>query len=167
MYFDLRLWRMTQGMRLSMLGGVVGDSAVNTAFAAYARAWRFKHPSPWDFFMFMDHQLGKDLGWFWNAWWFTTETFDQGLASVHERGGQLAMTVADHGTMAMPVLARIAWSDGTTQDVTRPASVLFAGHRTVTITVPTRGRRATSLTLDPENRFQDLNRTDNSWQTKE
>jgi hypothetical protein len=33
-------------MMLSMLGGVVGDTAVQRAMSDYARTWRFKHPSP-------------------------------------------------------------------------------------------------------------------------
>lgn len=148
---------------LRALGGVVGDSAVKNAFAAYARAWAYKHPSPWDFFMFMDHQLGQDLGWFWNAWWFTRDTFDQAIASVRTQNGQLEIRVADHGTMAMPVIAKITWSDGSTQTVVRPASVWFAGDTTLTITVPTQGKSVRSARLDPENRFQDLKPRDNTW----
>ncbi|HEY7877896.1 MAG TPA: M1 family metallopeptidase, partial [Gemmatimonadaceae bacterium] len=148
---------------LFALGGVVGDSAVKNAFAAYANAWRFKHPSPWDFFFFMNHQLGQDLGWFWNAWWFTRETFDQGISAVTRVNGHLKIRVTDHGDMAMPIIARIDWSNGTTQTVTRPASVWFDGSRSFTLAVPTRGRKAKSVSLDPENRFQDLNRGDNEW----
>ena len=148
---------------LRALGGVVGDSAVKNAFAAYARAWAYKHPSPWDFFMFMDHQLGQDLGWFWNAWWFTRDTFDQAIASVRTENGNLEVHVADHGTMAMPVIALITWSDGSAQTVTRPASVWFSGDTTLTITVPTQGKTARSVRLDPENRFQDLKPADNTW----
>ena len=148
---------------LYALGGVVGDSAVKNAFAAYTHAWAFKHPAPWDFFMFMDHQLGQDLGWFWNAWWFTRETFDQAITGVHEQHGQLVIDVADHGTMAMPVIARITWSDGSSQTVVRPASVWFAGDTTLTIAVPSSGKAVRSVQLDPENRFQDLKPQDNRW----
>jgi hypothetical protein len=52
---------------LSALGGVVGDSAVQRAHRAWADAWRFKHPSPWDYVFFMDRALGRDLGWFWRG----------------------------------------------------------------------------------------------------
>lgn len=148
---------------LRALGGVVGDSAVKTAFAAYAHAWAYKHPSPWDFFMSMDHQLGQDLGWFWNAWWFTRDTFDQAITSVRDTKGQLEIHVSDHGTMAMPVIARITWSDGSAQTVVRPASVWFAGDTTLTITIPTQGKTPRSIRLDPENRFQDMNPADNNW----
>ncbi|MGH7646747.1 MAG: M1 family metallopeptidase [Gemmatimonadaceae bacterium] len=148
---------------LRALGGVVGDSAVKNAFAAYAHAWAYKHPSPWDFFMFMDHQLGQDLGWFWNAWWFTRDTFDQAISSVRDTKGQLEIHVSDHGTMAMPMIARITWSNGSTQTVVRPASVWFAGDTTLTITVPTQGKTVRSVRLDPENRFQDMKPADNTW----
>ena len=150
-------------LALYALGGVVGDTAVRRAFSAYARAWRYKHPSPWDFFMFMDHRLGQDLGWFWNAWWFTTETFDQAVGHVSQTRSTLTVRVDDHGDMAMPVIARVEWKGGGSQTVTRPASVWFGGARSVTLTIPTHGRRAASVTLDPENRFQDLDRADNAW----
>jgi hypothetical protein len=150
-------------LALHALGGVVGDDAVHQAFAAYAREWRYKHPSPWDFFTFMQHRLHRDLGWFWNAWWFTTQTFDQGLEDVAVRNGTLTITIADHGEMAMPVIARIAYTDGGSTTMARPASVWFGGARTVTITQSVGSKRIASVTLDPENRFQDLNRADNTW----
>jgi hypothetical protein len=154
-------------LALHALGGVVGDSAVRAAFAGYARAWRYKHPSPWDFFMYMDRALGRDLGWFWNSWWFTTQTFDQGIANVKESGGTLTLTVADHGSMPMPVIARLAFADGSSQTVTRPASVWFTGARSTTLSVPLHGKRIAHVTIDPENRFQDLNRADNEWNTRQ
>ena len=153
-------------LALHALGGIVGDSAVHAALAGYARAWRYKHPSPWDFFMFFDHQLGRDLGWFWNSWWFTTQTFDQGIVDVKRSGGALTLTVADHGSMPMPVIARIDFGDGSSRVVTRPASVWFSGTRTTTLALPLRGKRVARIILDPENRFQDLNRADNEWTAK-
>ncbi|HSU97219.1 MAG TPA: M1 family metallopeptidase, partial [Gemmatimonadaceae bacterium] len=57
---------------LHALGGVVGDSAAHAAFVDYAREWRFKHPSPYDFFMSMNRSLGRNLDWFWYPWFFTT-----------------------------------------------------------------------------------------------
>ncbi|HEX6965675.1 MAG TPA: M1 family metallopeptidase [Gemmatimonadaceae bacterium] len=150
-------------LALYALGGVVGDSAVHAAFADYAKAWRFKHPSPWDFFTFMQHHIGQDLGWFWNAWWFTTDTFDQGIDKVSDRSGRVTFTVVDHGEMPMPIIARIDYTDGTSTTITRPASVWFSGSRSVTVEQATGKKHIASITLDPDNRFQDLNRADNEW----
>ena len=73
-------------MMLSMLGGVVGDSAVWDAMSAYAAAWRFKHPSPWDYAFFMDQALHRDLGWFWYSWLFTTDAVDGSIERVRDVG---------------------------------------------------------------------------------
>ena len=65
-------------MMLSMLGALVSDSAVQRAMASYARDWRFRHPSPWDFMFAMNRELGRNLDWFWYYWLFTTESVDGG-----------------------------------------------------------------------------------------
>ena len=61
---------------LSMLGGIVGDAAVQKAMSEYTKAWAFKHPSPWDFVNFMNNALKQDLNWFWYYWLWTTESVD-------------------------------------------------------------------------------------------
>jgi hypothetical protein len=161
-YYEIQAY-VKAPLALRALGGVVGDSAVREAFAAYAQAWRYKHPSPWDFFTFMDHRLGTELGWFWNAWWFTTQTFDQAIAGVAPRTNSVAVTVEDHGDMAMPIILRVEYDGGRTETLTRPASVWFGGARTAVVSVPLGGKRIARLTLDPENRFQDLDRSNNVW----
>ena len=39
----------------------------------------------------------------------------------------------------------------------------FNGTRTLTERIPLNGRTLKSIELDPENRFQDLDRTNNMW----
>jgi hypothetical protein len=148
---------------LHALGGVVGDSAVHRAFVAYANEWKWKHPSPWDFFYAMNRALGRNLDWFWYQWFFTTHTFDQAITSVTERGDNAIVAVRDKGEMAMPVILRVEYTDGTSDTITQAAEVWFAGSRTADVVVPRRGRTVRSVTLDPDNRFQDLDRTNNVW----
>ncbi len=50
-----------------------GHEEVLQALSQYAKAWRFKHPSPWDFMFFMNQVLGLDLDGFWYQWIFSTE----------------------------------------------------------------------------------------------
>ena len=73
---------------LSMLGGIVGDTAVWRAQSEYAKAWRFKHPSPWDYTFFMSNALHRDLGWFWYYWLFTTESVDESIQRVTTNGSR-------------------------------------------------------------------------------
>ena len=44
-------------LMLSMLGGIVGDAEVQRAMSEYTKAWSFKHPSPWDYIIFMNNAL--------------------------------------------------------------------------------------------------------------
>jgi len=148
---------------LNALGAIVGDSAVRRAFAEYALAWKFKHPSPWDFFFSMNRSLGRDLGWFWHQWFFTTYSLDQGIDSVRIGDREAAISIRDHGDLAMPVIMRIEFVQGPPDVVTVPIERWFSGSRRLTVRHQLRGRTLKSITIDPENRFQDLDLSNNVW----
>jgi len=165
-------------MMLSMLGGVVGDTAVWRAMSGYARAWRFKHPSPWDYAFFMDHALGRDLGWFWYYWLFTTESVDGSIQNVTRSGGRTTVTVRQDGQMPSPVVLQVEFAaDGppirmmdnaTKVDdhnvvVRWPASVWFSGSRTFQADLDFGPRPIEEITFDPHCRFPDNDPSDNIW----
>lgn len=111
----------------------------------------------------MNRSLGRDLGWFWHGWFFTTYTFDQAIESVRVDAGVATISVRDKADLAMPIILRLSFDGGATETVTVPADVWFAGSRTHIARVPLRGRTLKSVTIDPDNRFQDLDRTNNVW----
>ena len=165
-------------MMLSMLGGIVGDSAVQRGMSAFAQAWRFKHPSPWDFAFFLNHALGQDLGWFWYYWLFTTESVDGLIQEVTSSGRRILVTVRQDGQMPSPVVLQVQFAakgprirpmpnstmlDSVTAVVTYPVDVWFTGRRTFTATLDFGGRRVAQLTLDPRRRFPDRDPADNTW----
>ena len=151
------------GVAFNALGGIVGDAAVQRALASYAVQWKYKHASPWDFFFSMNKSLGKDLGYFWYGWFFTNYTFDQAIESVRTEGGEAVITVRDKADLAMPVVALVEFNDGTKQTTVLPAELWFGGTRTLVARVTLSGKTVKSVTIDPENRFQDLSRGDNVW----
>lgn len=165
-------------LMLSMLGGVVGDSAVWHAMSDYAKAWRFKHPTPWDYALFMDHALNKDLTWFWYPWLFTTESVDGSVASVRTAGRRTTVTVREDGAMPSPVVLRVKLAgtgpavhsmpnarmvDATTAIVTWPVDVWFSGSRTFDAVLDFGGRTIESVEFDPGRRFPDRDPSDNVW----
>jgi hypothetical protein len=168
-------------MMLSSLGGVVGDSAVQRAMSEYAKAWRFKHPSPWDYAFFMDNALHQDLGWFWNYWLFTTESVDGSIQDVKTAGRRTTVTVRQNGQMPSPIILKVefaaggsgggapnvragtSWIDANTAIVTYPVDVWFAGSRTYAASLDFPGRTITRITLDPNGRFPDRDPSDNVW----
>src|SRR5262249_31332266 len=94
-------------LMLSMLGGIVGDADVLRAQSEFERAWRFKHPSPWDYMFFMNHALKRDLGWFWYYWLFTTESVDGSIQSVAANGTRTTVVVHEDGQMPSPVVLKV------------------------------------------------------------
>ncbi len=97
-------------LMLSMLGGIVGDSAVWRAQSDFGKAWMFKHPSPWDYMFFMNHALGRDLGWFWYYWLFTTESVDGSIQDVKTVGSRTTVTVRQDGQMPSPVVLKVQFA---------------------------------------------------------
>jgi hypothetical protein len=148
---------------LNALGAIVGDDAIQQAMSKYARDWKYKHPTPYDFFFSMNKSLGRNLDWFWYQWFFTTSTVDQSLESVTTSNGDAVITVRDKGDMAMPVIIRLSFTDGTMANRAVPAERWFSGSRTLVERVPLGGKTIKSVTLDPEGRFQDLDRKNNVW----
>lgn len=55
---------------------ILGRELFDFAFKEYARRWRFKRPSPADFFRTMEDASGIDLDWFWRGWFYSTEYVD-------------------------------------------------------------------------------------------
>ena len=165
-------------LMLSMLGGMVGDTAVWRAHSEYAKAWLFKHPSPWDYAFFMSHALKRDLGWFWYYWLFTTESVDGSIAAVKSVAGRTTVTVRQDGQMPSPVVLRVKFApgaaklrpmknavmtDSVTAVVTWPVDVWFGGSRTFNAVLDFGPRAIEKITLDPSCRFPDRDVTDNVW----
>jgi hypothetical protein len=165
-------------MMLSSLGGIVGDTAVQRAMSEYAKAWKFKHPSPWDYAFFMNNALHQDLGWFWNYWLFTTESTDESIQNVKTSGDQTIVTVHQAGQMPAPIILKVEFApgaraprpvpnetfvDANTAIVTFPVSVWFSGSRTFNAAMNFGGRPISRITLDPGGRFPDHDPSDNLW----
>jgi len=165
-------------MMLSMLGGIVGDSAVQRAMSDYAKAWRFKHPTPWDYAFSMDHFLHRDLGWFWYSWLFTTDAVDGSIQRVRHAGGETIVTVRQDGEMPSPVVLAVHFApkgprllhmrnaqlvDDSTALVTWPVDVWFGGSRTFDARLRFGARKIERIVLDPHCRFPDNDVTDNVW----
>ena len=62
---------------------ILGRELFDFAFKEYARRWKFKRPTPADFFRTMEEASGVDLDWFWRGWFYTTDHVDISLDRVY------------------------------------------------------------------------------------
>ena len=60
----------------------MGPELFDHAFKTYAKRWKFKHPTPADFFRTMEDASAMDLDWFWRGWFYTTGANDIGIKDV-------------------------------------------------------------------------------------
>ncbi len=61
---------------------IMGRELFDFAFREYAKRWKFKRPTPADFFRTMEDASGVDLDWFWRGWFYTTQNVDISLDNV-------------------------------------------------------------------------------------
>ncbi|MGH8854978.1 MAG: M1 family metallopeptidase, partial [Telluria sp.] len=63
---------------------VLGRELFDFAFKEYSERWKFKRPTPADFFRTMEDASGTDLDWFWRGWFYTTDAVDVSVDGVTE-----------------------------------------------------------------------------------
>lgn len=61
---------------------IMGRELFDYAFKTYCERWKFKHPTPADFFRTMEDASAVDLDWFWRAWFYSTDHVDISLDEV-------------------------------------------------------------------------------------
>jgi hypothetical protein len=61
---------------------ILGRELFDFAFKEYSRRWRFKRPTPADFFRTMEEASGVDLDWFWRGWFYSTDHVDLSIDRI-------------------------------------------------------------------------------------
>ncbi len=68
---------------------MLGDELFRRALHAYIERWHGKHPSPWDFFNTFTDVSGRNLDWFWKAWFVDMGHIDLAVGAVQKTNGRL------------------------------------------------------------------------------
>jgi peptidase M1-like protein len=146
---------------------IMGPQAFDDAFRTYIDRWKFKHPTPADFFRTMEDVGGRRLDWFWREWFIENPHFDQAIDTVVTKVTADTLDVAVlYGNRArgvLPIRARFTFSDGSTETYDYPAEVWSTNTLHYVRRYRFVGKTLTGIELDPENRIVDLNRDNNKW----
>jgi hypothetical protein len=140
---------------------IIGPERFDPAFRRYIETWAYKHPSPTDFFRFMESQTGEDLGWFWRGWYTNNWQFDmavQKVAPSHGDWNQGAdVTLANLDQLVLPNTLEVRYDDGSKSDVRIPVET-WQQHRSFTLHVDGT-HKVVSATLDPEHKLPEADRS--------
>ncbi|PZP48294.1 MAG: peptidase M1 [Pseudopedobacter saltans] len=144
---------------------ILGKERFDYAFRQYTHDWAFKHPSPMDFFCFMDNGVGEDLSWFWKGWFLNNWQLDQAISKVdyidNDPRKGIEVTIENLQQLPMPVPIEVVEANGIKHVFQLPVEIWQRGGRW-TFTVPTT-QKIQSITLDPAHLLPDIDRGNNIW----
>jgi len=63
---------------------ILGRERFDHALKTFSQRWKFKRPTPADFFRTMEEASGVDLDWFWRGWFYTTDHVDISLDRIYQ-----------------------------------------------------------------------------------
>jgi len=147
---------------LAALRGVLGNELFIEAHRELIERWKYKHPYPWDIFNTIEDVTGKDLSWFWRAWYYETWTLDQSVTNVVSENNSYRIIIEDIGNVPMPVLLEITLANGEKIDRRIDVDHWLQGHRTKEFTIDSNSQ-VVRVEIDPENHFPDVNPSNNIW----
>jgi Peptidase family M1 domain len=140
---------------------ILGPQRFDWAFREFIRQWAFRHPSPSDFFRFMESEGGEDLSWFWRGWYMNNWTLDVAVQEVKAAAGDTQISIANRGQLVMPVNVKITFQDGSSSRLSLPAET-WIQKKVYTFHVPS-ATPAVAVAVDPDHLVPDSDRTNNEW----
>jgi hypothetical protein len=167
---------------------IMGKELFDYAFKTYSQRWKFKHPTPADFFRSMEDASGTDLDWFWRGWFYTTDVTDIGIKSVKKyatKKGEDAIefiedtseglgfsqkqnkyhyeiTYNKPGGLVMPIIVEFNYTDGTKERKTYPAQIWRYNDNVVT-KVFSSNKEIQRIVIDPDLETADVDTSNNSF----
>ncbi len=144
---------------------VLGHERFDAAFKGYAEAWSYKHPTPYDFFRYIENHTGENLNWFWRGWFMDTWLIDQAVTDVKyvnddPKQGSL-ITIATLEKLPMPATVQIKEENGKVSTVKLPVEIWYRGANWTFKHAST--SNVVEVTVDPDNLYPDVNQENNKW----
>ena len=153
---------------------VMGRELFDYSFREYSRRWKFKRPTPSDFFRTMEDASGVDLDWFWRGWFYSTYNNDQAITKVESQDAQAfagttkrgkfyhRITAENKGGLVLPLELEIEFTDGTKERVKMPAEVWRGNEKSHDYGFFS-DKEIAKVTADPDSGYADVDRTNNTF----
>ena len=171
---------------------IMGPELFDHAFKTYAQRWKFKHPTPADFFRTMEDASAMDLDWFWRGWFYTTDVTDIGVKGVKKfyakQGNKSVDFIEDKtkglgfeknqdkyhyeitykkpGGLVMPIIVEFTYNDGSKERKMYPAEIWRYNDKEVT-KVFSSSKQIKKIEIDPDLETADVDTSNNSWPPKD
>lgn len=122
------------GMAFLILENIVGKDLVKKSLQEFVKVWKYKHPTPYDFFFSINKTTGKNLNWFWKSWFFDQGYPSLGLNDIGIKK-ERKVEVVKKGHFPVPVVVEVVFTDGTSEQITKTAEVWKNGEKSVVLSI--------------------------------
>ncbi len=139
----------------------LGDDEFRKCLHAFMDRWHGKHPIPWDFFNTFNDVSGKNLNWFWNAWYFSNGYIDIAIDKVEKKRKSYEITLRNIGGFPAPTDLTLHYTDGSTELKHLSPAIWETNLEQAVITIDTR-KTLQQVTMDG-GIFMDADTANNQW----
>lgn len=161
---------------LSQLGYIIGEENLKKTLKKYFDDFAFKHPVPNDIIRSAEHISGLELDWYLTDWVQTTNTIDYSV-NIQEEGNTTSVSLNRIGLMPMPLDIEVEYTDGTKEMHYIPLQMMRGekpvgpnvniqpdwawAYPTYEFNIDKPKSSIKSVTIDPEGKMADINRSNN------
>lgn len=149
------------GLAYLFVKDYLGDELFTKALHTYIKNWNGKHPMPYDFFNSINEGSGKNLNWFWKAWFFEEGVTDMAIKSVDKTSGGYTVTIENKSVKPLPIDLALTYEDGSTENNHSTIGVWEKGDKQVKINIKTSKKLSKVVMGNPHT--PDKVKSDNSF----
>ena len=149
------------GLAYLFVKDYLGDELFTKALHTYIKNWNGKHPMPYDFFNSMNEGSGKNLNWFWKAWFFEDGVTDMAIKAVDKTSNGYTITIENKSVKPLPIDLSLTYEDGSVENNHTTIGVWEKGDKQVKINIQTSKKLSKVVMGNPHT--PDKVKSDNSF----
>lgn len=101
---------MKSNEMVNALKSLIGEPNLAIYIQDFMKTWAGKHPTPYDFFYFVNHKSLVNLNWFWNRWAFQFGSVDLAITASQQNANQYH--ISNEGGRPVPFKIEMKLQDG-------------------------------------------------------
>ena len=120
-YFYLNYGKAEQALRILEIH--LGKQLFKECLKTFVDRWKYKHPSPYDFFFTFNDVSKQNLNWFWNAWYFQPGgNFDLSITNIDKHDKKIDVIIKNNGDLPIPSIISFYNNKKLIKRIVMPAS---------------------------------------------
>jgi hypothetical protein len=147
-----------------LLEEYLGTNQLHRLIKDFMITWAGKHPTPYDFYFFINARTGENLNWFWDACFFSNGYPDLTISKAIQNEDYITVTVKNIGGLPVPFVLTLFYEDGEKADETYNVTSWKINPEECTVRIAV-DKKVQKLYLD-ETRFFDSNPSNNVYLIK-